>query len=80
LWVIARNSFYSFSRVEEKQMSKARKTHRDHAKKNQRPLPGNDEIESQFEALLTPAITVNRHIMVVLQKLFEDRKILYLRI
>ena len=38
-------------------MSRSRKTNRDHAKKKQRPMMEDEEIASQLEALLTPAIT-----------------------
>ncbi len=37
-------------------MSRSRKTNRDHAKKTHRPLPENEAIALQLEALLTPAI------------------------
>ena len=42
-------------------MSRSRKTNRDHAKKKQRPMISDEEISSQLEALLTPAITTQEN-------------------
>ena len=42
-------------------MSRSRKTNRDHAKKKQRPMIKDEEISSQLEALLTPAITTQEN-------------------
>jgi hypothetical protein len=39
----------------------SRKTNRDHAKKNNRPMVEEEVIASQLEALLTPAITAQEN-------------------
>ena len=42
-------------------MGVSRKTNRDHAKKTQRPMPEDEAIALQLEALLTPAITAQEN-------------------
>ena len=42
-------------------MSRNRKTHRDHAKKTQRPMVEDEVIAAQLEALVTPAITAQEN-------------------
>lgn len=42
-------------------MGACRKTNRDHAKKTQRPMPEDEAIAEQLEALLTPVITAQEN-------------------